>query len=107
MKWLNKINFRESSVTMFLVAMLLISSMTLREYAHYIDHAHHFQGQPETAQSSFDHDAKFHYITAAELAFEAPCMHQQVVAIVAPLCQKNLSSEPHLLPETRAPPAIV
>ncbi len=92
---------------MLLMAMLLISSMALREYAHFIDHAHHFYGQPGAAESSFDHDAKFHYITEAELAFEAPCMHQQVVAIVAPLCEKNLSSQPHLLPETRAPPASV
>jgi hypothetical protein len=107
MKWLQKINHRETSVTMFLLAMLLISSMTLREYAHFIDHARHFHGQPGTSQPNFDHEAKFHFVTQAMMAFEPPCWHQKVVAIISPLCEKNLLAQPHLLPETRAPPASV
>ncbi len=107
MKWAFKINPRETSGTMFILAVLLFSSMTLREYAHYVDHAHHFYGQPGTAHSSFDHDAKFHFVTEAELAFEPPCWHQQVVTVIEPLCEKNTSSHPRLLPETRAPPVCV
>lgn len=107
MKWLKKINYRNTSVLMFLMAMLLISSMTLREYAHFIDHAHHFQGKPGAAESSFDHDAKFHYLTEALLAFECHCWHHQLVMVIPAMCENNLSAEPSLLPETRAPPANV
>ncbi len=94
-------------MTMFLMAMLLISSMAFREYAHFIDHAHHFQGLPSETHSSLDHDAKFHYLTEAVLAFAIPGMHQKVVAIVAPLSAKDISSVPHLLPPNRAPPVSI
>ena len=107
MKWLNKISCRKSSVTMLIMAMLLISSMTLREYAHFIDHARHFHGQPGSTQPNFDHEAKFHFVTEAESAFEPPCWRQNVVTVIAPLSEKTSTARPHLLPETRAPPASV
>lgn len=92
---------------MFVVAMLLISSMTLREYAHFEEHTHYLEGQFGTTPSNFDHEAKFHYVTEAQLAFEPPLWHRQVVCTVQSLSENNAISEPHLLPETRAPPACV
>lgn len=92
---------------MFLLAMLLISSMALREYAHFIDHAHRFHGQTGSTHSSNDHEAKFHFVTEAELVIEPPCWRRDMVEFVEPLCEQKLSAEPRLLPETRAPPVSV
>ncbi len=104
MKWLIKTNSRETSVTMFLMAMLLVSSMTFREYAHFIDHAH---GSPGTAETSYDHDAKFHYLTEALLTIEPPCWHDKLVMVIPPLSEKNPFAAPRFLPDTRAPPVSV
>lgn len=97
---------RMTSVSMFTLAVLLISSMGLREYAHIIDHARHFQSHRGTFSLDFNHEAKFHCLTEAESAFEPPCVHQQVVAILQLLREDNSSSQPRLLPATRAPPAF-
>lgn len=107
MKWLIKTNSRETSVTMFLMAMLLVSSMTFREYAHFIDHAHHAHGSPGTAETSYDHDAKFHYLTEALLTIEPPCWHDKLVMVIPPLSEKNPFAAPRFLPDTRAPPVSV
>jgi hypothetical protein len=97
---------RVTSVTMFTVAVFLISSMSLREYAHFIDHFLHFSGRPGTFTSELDHEARFHCVTEAEPAFEPPILSQQLVAILQ-LPQENVpSSRPRLLPETRAPPTF-
>ncbi len=92
---------------MFLMALLLISSMALREYAHFIDHAHQFHGQSGSAHSSFDHEAKFHFVPEAESSFEPLCWRQQVEAVVQVPSQSKPSADFPLLPETRAPPACV
>ena len=107
MKWFKEITPRDFSVSMSLLAMLLVSSMTLREYAHFIDHAHRFHDQPGSAHSSFDHEAKFHFVMEAELVFEPPCWHRDPMELIQPLCDQKLSAELRLLPETRAPPASV
>jgi len=107
MKWLKKITSPGSSVTYFLMALLLVSSMALREYAHFVDHARPFQGQPGSARTNTDHEAKFHFVTEAELAFETPGWHHKFVGFTQPLSENNTSSPPRLLPETRAPPASV
>lgn len=107
MKWLLKINPRHTSGTMLVMAILLIGSMALREYAHFHAHANQPQGQPVTAQSRLNHDAKFHFVTEAEPTFEPPFWHQQVVAVVQPVHENTPFARPHLLPETRAPPVSV
>ena len=96
-----------TSVTMFTVAVLLISGMSLREYAHFVDHIQSLNGRPGTFTSELDHQAKFHCVTEAEPTFEPPCWHQQVVAVLQLLRENTLSSQPRLLPETRAPPAFI
>jgi len=90
---------------MFFLAVLLFSTMSLREYAHFMAHTSDSHGQSGSAQSSLSHDAKFHFVTEAEAAFEPPQWHQQVVAVILPLCENIPFAQPHLLPETRAPPA--
>jgi hypothetical protein len=84
---------------MFLIAILLVTSMSLREYAHFIDHAN-----IDTAQSSFDHDLKFHFVTEAEPVYKATSDHQRIIEIIQILCENNSSIQTHLLPEPRAPP---
>ncbi len=98
---------RLTSVTMFAVAMLLIGSMGLREYAHFLDHFHHLDEHPGTVTTDFDHQARFHSVTGAEPVFEPPCWHEQVAPIPLPQRQSAPSSRPHILPPTRAPPAFV
>lgn len=93
-------------VTMFTVVLFLISSMSLREYAHFLDHFLHFNDRPGIFTSELDHEAKFHCVTEAESKFEPPILHQQLVAILQLPEELVPSSQPRLLPETRAPPAF-
>ena len=81
------------------MAILLVTSMSVREYAHFMDHVH-----TGTTQSGHDHDLKFHFVTEAESTYNANPDHQRVIEIVQTLCENNSSVQPRLLPETRAPP---
>ena len=107
MKRMQAFHPQVTSVTMFTVAVFLISSMSLREYAHFVDHISNFNGYPGTSTSEFDHQAKFHCVTEAEQTFEPPCWRQQAVAILQLLRENTPSSQPRLLPESRAPPAFI
>ncbi len=106
MKRIQAFHPQVTSVTMFTVAVFLISSMSLREYAHFVDHFLHFNGCPGTFTSELDHEAKFHCVTEAEPTFKPPILRQPLVAILQLLQENVPSSQPRLLPETRAPPAF-
>ncbi len=107
MKRIHAFHPRVTSVTMFTVAMFLIGSISLREYAHFVDHIQNFNERPGNNTSEFDHQAKFHCVTEAEPTFEPPVLHQQLVAVLQLLRENTPSSQPRLLPETRAPPAFI
>ncbi len=81
------------------MTILVVVSMSVREYAHFVDHAH-----TGTTQSRHDHDLKFHFATEAEPVYKAYLDHQRIIEIIQILCENNSSIQPHLLPETRAPP---
>ncbi len=81
------------------MTILVVVGMSVREYAHFIDHVH-----TGTTQSGHDHDLKFHFATEAETVFKASSGHQRIIEVIQILSENNSSIQPHLLPETRAPP---
>lgn len=107
MRWADKTIFRNTSKTMFIVAILLVNSMAMRDFAHFKAHANHPPRELPTPQSCTTHDAIFHCVTEAEAPFEPPCWNLRLVAVIQPLCENIAHGGLRLLPETRAPPASV
>lgn len=95
-----------ASVTMITVAVLLIGSMAVREYAHVLDHVRNGNKGPHTLTSELNHDAIFHCVTEAVPLFEPPCWHQPAVESLQALRENLPSSQLRFLPETRAPPVF-
>lgn len=106
MKWISAFRPRVASLASVTLAVLLLGSMAVREYAHVLDHLHHFHGDPTTFTTELTHNAVFHCMGEAATPFEPFCWCRRVVEIL-PVFRDNLpSGPPRLLPDTRAPPVF-
>jgi hypothetical protein len=96
------LRFKHASKAMLLMTILIVFSMSVREYAHLKDHF-----DIGTTQSDFDHDLKFHFVTEAVPVFTAQHEYRRVIEVIQPLSNNNIVTQAYLLPDSRAPPISV